>query len=1044
MGLLQGSSENSIDIVVALIGLFGIILGISVRYFFDDKIRPFFASRQTILNRLKDEKPLSKREKKRIRKYAENRLDEWRILFKSPNPKSNTHSHKKFLRLPYQATADFTSCPLSNDFLYFDSEKFVPGAIVASFENYLKSSDEVDHLSKKLFQLIKEKTNLVIWVRIPRYEFDTEEDLNIFYNQLEGIVKSWFPQAKLSLELFLPIYALNNVQQNIKVPTNFNNNPFFKIGKQCHLKDLYYTQLLSKSIVGNIKTDFNRSIPISLIKKRVNENDRLSDFRILKIYGPPGSGKSQTINYIIEKSIKDNEPYFIVCFNSHEILNDLNTYKNKYDSFIHFIINHIDLTELITYSENDLPIIKETLLWLLLSRRISLVLVLDNLEYSEKLYLDILSVINSRNMENIKFFLAGRYFGNHSALEPKELMTIKCDKWSIEESINILEEWNIDDDKINVIRNTWLDDDRQYSTYFLRIISLKDGNEKPDVLVKNEISEILKPVYKILSKVDLSQDEIRKHIEKLKEKDISKKSILKLFDQKKELDVIKTIGNIAWATLYYTSDSKGNRSNLNINLEDNPEKLIPWSQNRIPDIDTANDFIKACKDAHITVNSSFNLTDKLVQDGSAAIVMQEEITSYLIEEEQQEVGWDTIERREAVIHGMISTLAEKNSLEIFKLSFSARQLVAIIKTIIKSDRKKDILSKLLTDDYIHFLKHKPKEIEDLSMGLMNAFDNSSLSDNDQIHIARCIHKISKVDSQLSNYIQQVKFNNTNLYYCIVVLNDQSSIQIFDTCENIEDQSVLFGYCCLIWSEDSRTVMVDKLIELYTSSSINQNELMVNFMKWIKRSSDKNIISTIGVIINKIGDVDKTQRESCIIVLTKLFDYLYDNEINKNKSVKEMFLGYYDKWSTHFKQFYFDEVIQIKDIIHYLAFGCNPELWNRKSDFKILPSKDKKTIYVIPSMPFKTKKEDIQTIYSRFTNPKMFCLPTKKMLQHIVEDNYSEKELVSDYLRSKKINYVPFPKMFPINFKYYFEGELQGLTAENSNKLRFLWRAVFII
>lgn len=1026
------------------VAVYGTTVGLFFNFLFKDYIRPYFSSIRSIRDRLKSEKPINKREEKKISKYASNRLDEWISKFKSPNKELKANIKSKFIALPYDASNTTTKCPSSKYFVFFDSTNFLGEAkdgkeltgLIDKFILYLTDND-LDGTSKQLFNNLHLKSKLsalTIWLRLPSYLVDSKEKLNKLYNKVDSVVKTWFPNSKLKIELFIPQLILPKAE-SIKI-NEFKSFPDFTYltGKRTFLQDYAASVFKKKCIFGKLELDDEKRIPPELILRKIQKQNLINSSKITEIIGPPGSGKTEILDYIIKNSIPEFDNSIIICFNSHDELSSLNRFNHKYDSFMDYILEIVDLNERFDCSKEDLIIIKNTLKLILKKRSVKILLVIDNLEYTEKLYSDIELFLSSNVFDNVSFLISSRYIlkKNKNKLPTSRYVS---QLWTYEESLKIVEYWMNNSDCIK--NRHWLKSNKSFSTYFLRIISSTNENFEPDELVRKEINSILKPILKSVDSARYSSDEQLAMIRKLiKKEDLTKESVVKVLNKEQNINIIKVFGNITLNRIY---NQKNNDNNEQYGLSTNiiPERVINWSNKMIPDQKTAEKFVRACKAAGII--KDYNLTDKLIQDATAAITIQEEyISKYLLLESDGNADPHELNRIEALIHDIITKLSKKNSLEIFKISFRIDHLMVIINSIIDSNRDKGILNELLTTDYIKYLSRNPDNIDIILLNLIKAFDHKELSINDKICVGLCISRIVEENKNAKAYLNE-NINSKqrmNLVSCVFSHYYLDDKKLFDFKSGQIDQNILFDFCCLIWTSKGSIIIFDKFIELSNSHSFDK--LIVSLFKWINRQSTKDIIEFCDSILYSLSNKVITEKEVRIRIAAKVLSYLFSNRLAV-ASKKEFYMPTLDKWGNQMKKLIFSGMIEISKLIEILGYGYNHDLVDLKQEHKIIADKANNKIFVIPKKQF--EKEKIHDIFSNFKHTKYFDLPSSKLLKYVYK-NSDGKELISDYLTAKNIKYVPFPHLYPNEHKYFETQKVIGMKINDIKETKFGWRPIF--
>ena len=1022
--------------------LFGTVAGLILNFLFNDYIRPFFSSVRTIRGRLQEKKAISKREEKRVLKYAKERLDEWINKFKSPNNATETEFDSDLISLPYNANNKTTKCPSSDNFLYFDSINFLDRSeneqdisyIIEKFESYLISSDSKDNISKQLFNNRYLNSKLAIWLRLPTYLVKSKETINELYNKIDTLIKSWFPNSSLKIEFFIP-QLISPKSEKLDINESVKNSDFYyEAGRKTFLQDYATSVLKKKCVFGKLELDNEKRIPIELIHAKLPKQSILNSNQITEITGPPGSGKTEILDYIINNHVYDTDNTLIICFNSHDEISFLNAFYYKYDSFMNYLVEIIDLHEQFDCSEEELQIIRNIFKIILKKRLVKILFVIDNLEYSENLYSDIESFLSSNVFDNVSFLISSRYLSKKSKNNLKTTQ-FNSELWTYEESLKIVEHWNNNTECIT--NRLWLKANKSFSTYFLRIISSTDEDIEPDELVKKEIKSILSPILKSIDSTQLSSDDQIKMIKELLEKNkITKESIQDIFKKEKNLDIIKVFGNMTWSRIYnFKRDGIEEQYGLSTNII--PERVIGWSNNMIPDLETAKRFVKACKDSGII--KDYSHTDKLIQDGTAAITIQEEhISKYLLLESSDNYDPIELNKTEAIVHDLVTKLSKKNSLEIFKLSFRANHLVVIINSIINSERNKSLLDKLLSVDYIKYLSRNPKNIEIIAFNLIKAFDKKDLQINDKIYIGLCLSRMIDEDKNLKSFFNESINNNQkkDLISCVYSQYYRDDLKVFEYRPDQIETNLLFDFCCRTWTSKTGSVLVNKILEL--SKSQSPQKLVSSFTIWIKRQSTDEIIELCNNIFDSLPEKESNEKKTSIKLINKILEPLFSGRLAK-ADTKISYLTTFDKWRKQIKKYTFNRIIETSELIQILAYGYNHDLCDLNTDYKIIADKKNDTIFAIPKNQF--KKEGIQSAFHHFKDTKYFELPSSELLAYVYKD-IDGKELISDYLQTKGIKYVPFPKLYPNEHKYYKNKKIYGMNDEDIHVTKFGWRPVF--
>ncbi len=1027
------------------VGLVGTIFGLVLPYFFNDFMRPYLSSVRTIRDRLQNNLPINRTEEKRIEKFANEVLNNWIKRFKSPNTsKKPFESGSKFIPLEFDAHNEDTLCPSSDYYLYFDMSLFLNQDIhevtnedvVNAFKANLRNSDTENGISKKLFNILGHHAELRIWIRMPNYIVKSKEKLIDLYDKLKVVSTDWFPESKLLLELFLP-HLFFPEYENAKQERLYEQQEFYyEVGKIVSLQNLAKSRFLEKNVFGHLDFGNSKRIPVQLLENRVKGYDSINESRLIQIEGQPGSGKTELLDYLIRNVIHSNT--LIICFNSHDDISDIKEYIGKYDAFVNRILDYIDLNEIFDVSQSESHIVKDVL-WVLLNRRsIELLLVIDNLEYSENLYKDILSFLSSKSAYNIKFVLAARVF---QPLDKSRIynLEIKSRLWSYEEALQIVKDWN--ESAATITSKPWLKSIHSFSTYLLRILSVSNQGVELDELVRNEIEKILKPVLNSITKTAYSADDQISKIKSLPKEGFTKEAVDTILLEERDIDIIKVLGNITMNRIYnYRRDSSEETRASIKNII--PERIIPWSNNMISDIKTAKIFIKSCEASGI-LNEHSSLPDKFMQDGAAAITIQEDyISDYIRNTAKKNPDKDKQARVEGVVHNLISSLAKKNSLEIFKLSFRVDDLIVVLKSIINSERDKGVLKEILSEDYILFLNRKAENLQILADDLMRTFERETLSKHDKIILANCLARVLKIDKNLQILFKEfISGNNrTELVSSVYAYHKLDSPEVFILFHNTKDKIVLFEYCCRTWSSNAGNLLMGEFLNIANMESSLFDEILNHFTLWVKRQEAGQLLITIDQILDTIPKKDESDRQFLTAISLRIFNELYDNGLLKTYEDRFGLKSYLKKWKNLLKEYTFNRVMKTNELIKMLAYGFDQELCDRSVDYKLVGYRDKNIIYAIPRKQF--NKEGIQTVFSRFTDVENFDLPSKDLLSRVYQKSDDAKELINDYIVANDKSYVPFPTMFPNEHKYFDGDVIKGMTNEDINSTRFGWRPVF--
>ncbi|MEL6562093.1 MAG: ATP-binding protein [Bacteroidota bacterium] len=1035
-----------------IIAVYGTTFGLLLPFVFNDYVRPFLSSVRSIRARLQEGKPIGKREENRIKKFAKQRLQEW--ISKLKPSISNEGSYDEvdhFVLMKYEDEYKTTNCSSADDHIYIDSTIFVDknlheinaNYLVDNLEKYFQQIDSVDKISKKLFNIEGVCPELIVWLRIPQFITKSKQSLDELFIKSAAVTKTWFPNSTLKIELYIPKIILKQYADpglskiaDYEVFKKYEGFNFqFESAKITYLKDLALATLTKKTVFGKLDLDANRRIPGELIQAKIPDvrSSMFASFQLIKVTGQPGSGKTEILNYLIEHEITDSAKIITVCFNSPDEIAQLNEYFGKYESFVNYLTEIIDLDQLFDFPESDVKIVRGVLNEILKRKLVSILIVIDNLEYSETLVEDVNKLLASDKFSNVKFLLAARYLKNSGESNSK-LLSIESEVWSYDESLKIISHWNGSPDMI--INKPWLKANRSFSTYFLRIISTTDKDIEPDELVRKEINSILAPVLNSVESTEYSAEEqILKIKELIKDQKLKEESITEIFEEKRNLDLVKVFGNITWSRIYNTNkdgDEHGLRSNII------PERIINWSNNLIPDVKTAETLIKACKNSGVI--KDYNISDKLIQDGTAAITLQEDsIRNYLLLESSGENNSEKLNEIEGVIHDLITSLAKKNSLEIFKISFRTDHLLVVINSIINSKRNKEILVELLSVDYINYLSRKPKNIEQVAFNLIQSFDKHELTTADKIILGLCLSRIIDEDTNLKAYFDELKANGQkrDLIFCVYSQILMDDLEVFELAGNVKERAILFDYCCRTWSGSPGIELFMRILS--PDMEAEAQDLIASFLTWIKRHDIQLAYSICDNILVLIPDKQEVEKKILTELLVGVFEFLFrDAQEIKNEYSLSIKLR---EWSIIIKKLFFKRQLESSELMKMLAYGFNKELCDFNGEYRVIADKKDNKIYAIPKRQF--RKAGIQSIFENFQDTTYFDLPSSKLLSYVYVKK-DGKELVNDYLKLKNIPYVPFPKIYPNEHKYFEGKEVKSMTSTDINSTKFGWRPVFFI
>lgn len=879
---------------------------------------------------------------------------------------------------------------------------------------------DLDILFKKN-QFINDNKLVYIIIDITYCIVKTSNNVDKFYSLLRKKITSILPYSQLIIEISLSNDLLEENGEKI-INKNFilknNNSDNSEVYEYILSRNKAFQEYSSGGQFGDILLS-DYQIPIEIVNKISSKACLFSNksWKLINIYGPPGSGKTDLLKYILDNDlVKEN--YIRIVLNTSIDFN--NVYGNNVftteDVFINAILNILsnpdnNYLNFFDFSELSLSGVRDVLFQIIRNRGKELVLIIDDY-HIRKDTTQLIEKILEKNWR-IKLILVSR---PRFDFREQNVVFFETMLWTRDESKMILNSWIPENEELitNALNTKWVYDESFYSTYLLRIIKnhIKSFSySASSSAFYAEIKNILSPVFNELKKIISS----KKKNNIIDELDIFEKyvfqanninSIIELRDiivkerkyNEKEIDLSSFINDIGLISLL----GRLTHGDKHLSLEN----IVNWSH--FFSIESAEKLLKEGSNAGIfypynELTQSCEWKDSLIADGCLALRLNYDLSKINDTETSEERSFHSFMET-------LNTLKKKNSTYILKLALDEVSLNNLIKINIKHniDYADVINEDLLTDNLLNKMKLSKNSIKDLFDTIITNLYNLKGEDS-FISIAKVLTRIIKIDNNLEHQItdllnlENTAIVNTSIAVNALIINGRKDFFKKTDAYNINKELSL-KIALRLWDTNSIVILIDRIKEVVLNINVNKKDKIAEFWKHrLEYLTSEDVKSNLEQLF-KICLDNPIEAEIHIILLECTF--LKIRAAIRNRV-------FYD--NTHFIDIIQNAIDRLKNkkkyitvskLTKWLVYFVQPDLFREEIDWEYMPKEN----FAIPKKQYEEK--NIISILNNIPSNSQFSIP--KISDILNLKGYSLNENDASFNKGK---FELVSDKFPINFKY---------------------------
>jgi hypothetical protein len=947
-----------------------------------------------------------------------------------------------WLKFTEESAKRFLYITPSGVFLQEGERKDPKAESEALFQEIFEGLDEIDIkiLTQTSNKLNHQGFQLFV-VNLSQSIFSSSDQINTFYILFRRKIISIFPKTKIVFEVCLPIDLIQEI--NSKIINKLFVYDFEKVAKKS--KALEYIDSRNRAFQtfnkgGLFVADFsisNYEVPSTLTEKLFLDAQfpKRNEWKIINIYGPPGSGKTDLLKYLLDNYLNDENSIKIILSTNIKLspFQEANSLTTQ-DAFIHELLSILtdpanNYLKDFDSSEESLMAIRDVLFQVIKYRGKELILIIDDYHVSKEAMIFADRIIEKN--WNIKLVLVGR---PKMEFKERNSFNVETKLWSLDQAKEILNFWLPNNTALieDALNTKWVYDEGSYSTYLLRIIVNHIQNirrKDSSLLLYEEIKNILIHVYNELKELvpqrqilNINQDlhllerlifntegiesitQLREIVEK-ERNNIHKEFDLGTFIN--DLGLISLMGRLANEDKHLDINTIMKISKI-INNKEEAEKLLISGSN-VGVFFPYNPSKKSCE-----------WKDSLIADGCLALRLNYDLSQMSRSVSQKDISFFTETLR---------LLKEKNSIYILKLALDEASLSNLIKLNIEHniDFVEIIFEDLLTDAFLNKIKTSKNGLQNLFNEIIKNTYKLDEKNDSYLHIARFLARLIAFDKDLEPQIISL-FNldsivgTTALATYSLTLNNKSDF--FKTADAFNvDREKSLEIALKLWEPSSIKILINRIREYIQHIESNKKEKIC--ILWQYKITNKKIDFFREILDELLQITREDQKESEIYLLlleTTFIEFVNMTGGRINRSELDTFVQILKINIFNLKEQ--NKYATANKLIKWLVYFLKPDLYRTGIEWEIINKGD----FAIPQMQYEEK--DIISILTNIPPESPFSLPFSYEIR-LIKDFSIGKENASFIQDSLEIVADRFPK----DFKYEPEDYTVITNLLGSNTIR---------
>jgi len=893
---------------------------------------------------------------------------------------------------------------------------------------------DVEVLSKA--EIYNKDHNLTLIINISGVRFKNSDELQSFFNLLKRKINFKFLACKIIIETCLPNDICQENSDKI-INTDFAIKHVNGVSLSNNIdyvlyRNKAYEKFKKGGQIGNFsENEYN--LPLSLIKEKIDAFPmQNTEWKVLNIFGSPGSGKSEFLKYYTQNILKSDESIKIILNNSVEVdelfgNQDLTTKKKFVTCLVHVLCSPTNnFLKEYDISKDSLLGVADALIKLILERGKKIFLIIDDY-HIRKNTVPLVNRIIEKNW-NIKLIIAGRSILD---ISKNAISSFQTSLWTRNEAKLILNYWLEDDDEavLTALNTKWVYEEKLYSTYLLRIIKnhiqfIQDSS--PSILLFQEIEKILSPVYDDLKniipdrRVSNTTEEIdifRKYVFETSEiKSIEKlRSIInnEITKVPQEFDLNTFINDIGLISLI------GRLENGERNLD--PNRILKLSRVVKLKSEAQKLLISGSEAGMFTPYNQFTESiewkDSLIADGCIALRLIYDMSKINITSTEKEVS---------PFIKTLQILKNKNSIYILKLALDEDFLIHLIKLNIKYDinSSNEINENLLTDNLLSKLQHSESKIKQLFDTIIENLYNLS-KEKSYISTAKLLLKVIGNNQALKKQIfsliplEDPVGKTAIATYSLFIEDKTRFFKDIDKLNVSREKSLEIAL--QVWNLNHTELIIDRMEEVLNYVQSGKKEKIVKW--WNLRLSGRNIDDLKVILEQLVQRCFNLKKESELILI--LIETTYLKVKAEGKRVLYSNTDYFaNKISFTFNRLKDEKKYKtLSKLIKWYVYFLSPDLFREDVEWEYNSYGE----YAIPVKQYEAK--NIIDILNQIPPKSIFSIPHSseilKLKGFYIGTESSSFEENSEELVSDR---------FPSNFQYEYEDYSIKTDSEGNNTI----------
>lgn len=1031
-----------------LLGALSAVLGFLLKALWDR----FFSERTMPTLMLLSRPNLTEYGIKRLNKEALRVLSNLQIVCTPPL------KGKKLSPIPNQDTSlfirnlntedDSSSCPLNSPqnnclsvFLILHKSQNpteITDELKAELENLLAGNSSDRNLIKNVH--IDNKRPL-LWIYAPNLVIKDKSDLIRLLTDTGKLARNWINKVQVILETYLSLdiieslscYGTNDAIINLQ--DVYHSYDLSKVpshpaaASYAYFRSAASLWLRSGQTLGNIGSSIKYKLPQRLIDLRLHPTFRnqtfiSDDWFTISIYGPAGSGKSETA-LLLSEYLKSKSRAVCLSFSTPNLLNmviKLSTINANKDTTIETIsrslISENFLPEEFRETNESRTAFTDALSNHLIDLKSMVCLFFDDIHAHREVEAALKKLLPIIRHWNMKCVIIGRkkIEVDEEWWDGNSTLAIHCKHLKRDDAETILRYWTsgqISTNVISALNTGWPSMHSEFSTYLLRMIyeNIDDIHSSPNELMKDAINRHLSSLENVILYNTKSDKTLLAIVKDMLLKDKPKDDILAVFDKKEKVDIPLLFGLLAWHANY------GEQTGF---LD---AKLVPkWSSQIIPTEEVASALLKAGRDAEIFIvyRGGADWRDKNIAEGCTAL--------YLIHEMDRLIS-ETPQTVDNTIAEMISKLASTNSIDILPLALDMPDMVRIIEAIAKADRRYiNVADRLITPEFIARLSSDPQWVDKIAYIMFNrgqSYDKSKMSP-----FALVLAKLIPFSNRLKSFYDEMARSETGaaqLAINVIAIHYKNNEEYFTYTDSLGANDILAAeMAAYSWDIEGGMVLYHKLCDLALKHRLEIQATEI----WNLWCTNQKINKLVELSLHLTKQCLNAKMESMIqykLAIRGITLAVELKHIPSEQSIK-LLRETISLASTSIQP------QLISDLIGAFAYFSCPNLVEPNNKWVF----DAKHQYALPQLPYRPMllKNIFSSIQRGFPT---FYIPSKTELSTLVEIAKFEPELIRDGLPQDYIGDTG--KVYSSNFQTWDGKNVSFFLKDQINSYKVHWRPV---